>query len=30
MEKETIGDILRILNERLDSVTKFLSDKYQG
>ena len=27
-EKETIGDILRILNERLETVTKFLSDKY--
>lgn len=30
-EKETIGDILRILNERLDTVTKFLSNKkYEG
>lgn len=29
-EKETIGDILRVLNERLDTVSKFLSDKYQG
>ena len=27
-EKETIGDILRVLNERLDSVSKFLSNKY--
>ena len=26
-EKETIGDILRILNERLDTVAKFLSNK---
>lgn len=26
-EKETINDILRILNERLDNVTKFLSKK---
>lgn len=30
-EKETIGDILRILNERLDTVAKFLSNKkYEG
>lgn len=29
-EKETIGDILRVLNERLDTVSKFLSNKYQG
>lgn len=29
-EKETIGDILRVLNERLDTVAKFLSNKYQG
>jgi hypothetical protein len=30
-EKETIGDILRILNERLDTVAKFLSKKqYEG
>jgi hypothetical protein len=29
-EKETLGDILRILNERLDTVTKFLSNKYEG
>ena len=29
-EKETIGDLLRILNERLETVSKFLSDKYQA
>ena len=29
-EKETIGDILRILNERLDTLTKFLSNKFEG
>ncbi len=28
-EKETIGDILQILNERLDTVSKFLSSKYE-
>ena len=28
-EKETIGDILRVLNERLETVSKFLSNKYQ-
>lgn len=27
-EKETIGDILRVLNERLETVSKFLSNKY--
>ncbi len=30
MEKETIGDILRVLNERLETVSKFLSNKYLG
>ena len=29
-EKETIGDILKVLNERLDTVSKFLSNKYRG
>lgn len=29
-ERETVGDILRILNERLDTVAKFLSNKYAG
>lgn len=29
-EKETIGDILRVLNERLDTIAKFLSNKYQA
>lgn len=29
-EKETIGDILRVLAERLDTVAKFLSNKYQS
>ena len=29
-EKETIGDILRVLNERLETVSKFISNKYQG
>lgn len=29
-ERETIGDILRVANERLDTVAKFLSNKYQG
>ena len=29
-EKETIGDLLRILNERLETVSKFLSDNYQA
>lgn len=28
-ERETVGDILRVLNERLDTVAKFLSNKYQ-
>ena len=28
-ERETLGDILRVLNERLDTVAKFLSNKYQ-
>lgn len=27
-EKETLGDILRVLNERLDTVSNFLSNKY--
>lgn len=30
MEKETIGDMLRILNERLDTPDKFTSNKYAG
>ena len=29
-ERETIGDILRVASERLDTVAKFLSNKYQG
>lgn len=29
-EKDTIGDILRVLNERLDTVDKFTNGKYQG
>lgn len=29
-EKETIGDILRVLNERLETVSKFISDNYQA
>jgi len=29
-ERETIGDILRVLNDRLNTVAKFLSNKYQG
>lgn len=29
-EKETIGDILRVLSERLETVSKFLSNKYQA
>lgn len=29
-EKDTIGDILRILNERLDTMAKFLSQKQYG
>jgi len=29
-EKETIGDILMILNERLDAVAKFLSNNFEG
>ena len=29
-EKETIGDILRVLSERLETVAKFLSNKYQA
>ena len=28
-EKEVIGDILRVVNERLNTVDKFLSKKYQ-
>lgn len=29
-EQETIGDILRVLNDKLDTISKFLSNRYIG